>query len=101
MKYSSESLDFAIEYILPHVKQAKQAGAPIQQARPQLMKDVAVEYFTRHIPFNQEELFCFSVVREAMRELSKKGELTFGELDLLSEIKSHFTQYSARPDSLN
>ena len=103
MKYTSSSLDLAISTILPHVKKAKDAGAPIQRSRPELLKDVAVEYFTATIPFTQDKMLCLSVVREAMKELATKGQINFGDKDLSEELNQYHQRMAnmSRPDVLN
>jgi hypothetical protein len=103
MKYSITSLDLAIETILPHVKKAKDAGALLQRARTDLMKDVAVEYFTSTTPFDQEKMMCLGVVRTAMKELSKEGQIEFGDKELSEEINQYREKAisMSRPDSLN
>lgn len=103
MKYSEASLNLAIETILPHIKTAKDAGANIELSRPQLLKDVAVEYFTTATPFNHEKMLCLSVARQSLKELSQKGQIDFGEAELSDEIDIHYQQLAnmSRPDALN
>jgi len=103
MKYTSASLDLAIETILPYVKKAKDADAPIQRYRPELLKDVAVEYFTTTIPFSQDKMLCLSVAREAMKELATKGKINFGDKDLSEELNQYYQRMAnmTRPDALN
>lgn len=102
MKYSSESLDLAIETILPYVKKAKDAGAPIESSRPELLKNVAVEYFFPTLPSTQDKTLCFAVARQAIRELGEKGVIEFGTKELSDEIHELHQEMSfGRPDALN
>lgn len=102
MKYSKKSLNLAIETILPHVKKAKDAGAPIDSSSPELLKDVAVEYFTSKLPFDPEKMACLSVARQAMKELCQKGYIEFGNKELSEELEElHRRSSFGRPDALN
>ena len=94
MKYSEPSLELAIDTILPHIKEAKDAGAYNETWHPEMLKNIAVEYFLKKTPLTQEEMLCFSVARQAISDLTQYGAMKFGDKELSAELD---TMYQMTP----
>lgn len=87
MKYNHESLDYAIDYILPAIKNAKEAG--IHFNRPELVKMVAWEAFVTDAIGGQmryEKSLCYRIVWEAACDIEELGRFNFGDKDIKEQI---------------
>lgn len=82
MKYNSDSLDKAIDLILPNIAKAKSEGVVFN--RPSLLDTVAKEFFINSLdrewcPCYNEKLAYF-ICQEASYDLSLKGVMDFGTM---------------------
>ena len=87
MKYSMKSLDYALDYLLPEIKTAKNLGITFN--RPTLIDMVAKKYFSEQ--FNEDrrdykESMCYFVCHEACADLLRDGCFNFGTMDLEEDV---------------
>ena len=82
MHYNKESLDLALDTLLPEIKRAKDKGCKF--TRPELLKMVAVDYFLKDenikVPFFNS--ICYHVCQEALRDLNIIGNFEFGSVNI-------------------
>ena len=80
MKYNSKSLDYALDYILPSIKKAKEKGMNFN--KPELIKMAAWRYFIANEGHKVMNNLYYSIIREAAIELEQNGEFVFGNMEL-------------------
>lgn len=91
MKYSKNSLDLALEVLLPNVPTISRLGSP-HIDRPAKIKMVAWNHFVRQVrdgvtaSRDYDVNLCLYVVQQAAFELEKIGFMTFGNRELKDEI---------------
>ena len=87
MRYSVESLDYAIDTLLPSIAKAKELGAVFN--RPELIDMVARQAFVQKVHEDRRHFnksMCYHVVWEAARELDENGFMLFGEKSIKQVI---------------
>ncbi|AKO61104.1 hypothetical protein AXI76_gp203 [Pseudoalteromonas phage H101] len=82
MKYNSDSLDKAIDLILPNIAKAKSEGIVFN--RPSLLDMVAKEFFIKSLDSSwnpsYDERVAYFICQEASYDLSLKGMMDFGTM---------------------
>jgi hypothetical protein len=83
MRYNMESLDLALDTILPNLATAKKAG--VQFDRPTLIRNASHKFFLDkeyedRRDFNRN--MCYHVIWEAAKDLDKLGYFEFGQFEL-------------------
>lgn len=81
MKWNKETLDNAINHLLPDVKKAKESGNVFNRVK--LMTMIAEDQFIKTNTAKQKKIehnesLAVLIVAEAMSELFKDGEISFG-----------------------
>lgn len=87
MNYSMESLDLAINTLLPDIAVAREQG--LLTNKPDLIKMVAWKAFIEKVHEDRRDFnksVCYHVVWEAAQDLEKDGFMTFGTRELKDEI---------------
>jgi hypothetical protein len=86
MRYNKESLDLALDTLLPEIKSAKDNGCKF--TRPELLKMVAMDYFIKdeNIKVSFFNSTCYHVCQEALRDLNIIGNFEFGSDDIHNHL---------------
>jgi hypothetical protein len=95
MKYSVNSLDLALDYLLPSIRKAKEVGVSFD--RPSLCKMAAQLQFVKIVLKDEikdeysfrkayQTSLCEYVVAEALQDLNTAGYFIFGEKDLSQDV---------------
>lgn len=83
MKYTAQTLDNAIDYILPDIAKAKSMG--VKFSRPDLLNNVAkyffIKSFDREYDPSYSERIAIYICQEAMIDLNTDGYFTYGEMN--------------------
>lgn len=81
MKYTRETLELAIDFLMPKVREAKKKG--IDFNLQQLLSMVAEDYFVNLLDSNWSPSHDYRVAificQEALKDLKTVGYMTFGE----------------------
>jgi hypothetical protein len=87
MKYTMESLDYALETVMPNIALAKKAGVDFN--RPVLIKMAAYDFFLNKEYEDRREFsrsMCYHVIWEAAQDLEEDGFFLFGGRNLKQEL---------------
>ena len=82
MKYTLNTLDAALDYLLPKIKKAKILGATFD--RPTLLRMVDEDFFVeslQDINHSYEKRVAHMITAEALKDLGEAGCLVGGDLE--------------------
>ena len=81
MKWNKETLDAAIDHLLPTIKIAKEFGQEFNRVR--LMTQIAENYFIISLSEEREvikdtDLMAYTIISKALKELYADGQFNYG-----------------------